>query len=212
MHVNKNRDRIRIWRTTAIGGLFFLLPLIVLGALIGQLVPVIMAVSKSLAEFLPLKTPAGISLLVGISILLILLICFVAGVFARRSIGMRLGAWFEKNIGLMFPRYTIIKEQMRGSIGGSDLRPEMKPILIQFHDCQRIGFEVERTGEDWIAVFLPGSPDAWTGSVAIVKPEQVRPLHSEFWDTILVFGELGRGTGRLLESRAMDKGSADPAD
>ena len=95
-------------KTTAIGGLFFLLPLIVLGALVGQVVPIIRAVTESLHTFVKVDTPSGIALLVGVAILIIVLACFVAGVLARRSIGQKLNLLFEKNISMLFPRYTII--------------------------------------------------------------------------------------------------------
>ena len=41
---------IHFLRTTAIGGVLFLLPLIVLGALIGQVVPIVMSIAETLGE------------------------------------------------------------------------------------------------------------------------------------------------------------------
>ena len=195
------KKSIGFLKTTAIGGLFFLLPLIVLGALMGQLIPIVSAIATALHDVLPLKTPGGIALLIAIAILIVVLLCFLAGVFARRSIGQRIGKWFEKNIGLMFPRYTIIKEQMRGSIGGQELKPDMQPVLVRLHDCHRVGFEIERPSDKLVTVYLPGAPDAWSGMVILVEPSQLQPLNSEFWDTVLVFGELGRGSTAILATR-----------
>lgn len=189
-------------KTTAIGGLFFLLPLIVLGALIGQVVPIIRAVTESLHTFVKVDTPSGIALLVGLAISIIVLACFVAGVLARRSIGQKLNFLFEKNISMLFPRYTIIKEQMRGSIGGESLKPNMKPVLVFLQDHRAIGFEMEPLDDDQVAIYLPGAPDAWSGRVILVPSSQVQPLHADFWETVLVFGELGRGSKSVLESAA----------
>ncbi|MGI9515485.1 MAG: DUF502 domain-containing protein, partial [Pirellulaceae bacterium] len=101
------RKHFGFLKTTALGGLFFLLPLIVLGALIGQLVPVVVTIAEALYELVPLKTPGGIALLLAIAIGIVVLTCFIAGVLARRAIGQRISRYFEKNIALLFPRYTI---------------------------------------------------------------------------------------------------------
>ncbi len=93
-HVTKSFGFLK---TTAIGGLIFLLPLIVVGALIGQVVPLVMSVVKVLGGWLPdwLKSAGGISLLVLLAIGVILLLCFAAGLLARRSFARRLGGFFE---------------------------------------------------------------------------------------------------------------------
>ncbi|MDG1806490.1 MAG: hypothetical protein P8J91_10115 [Pirellulaceae bacterium] len=185
-------------KTTAIGGLFFLLPLIVLGALIGQLVPVIRMVTNLLSEQFPSFTASNAAFLIGVAIAIIISACFVAGVLARRSVGKRISSLFEKNISMLFPRYTIIKEQMRGSIGGASQKPNMKPVFVQLQDHRRIGFEIERINEQLVAVYLPGAPDAWAGNLIYVEPSQIERVDAEFWDTVLVFGELGRGSKTLL--------------
>ncbi len=195
-------------KTTALGGLFFLLPLIVLGALIGQLVPIVMTIAEALYGILPLKTPGGIALLLGIALAIVVLTCFVAGVIARRSIGQRISRYFEKNIALLFPRYTIIKEQMRGTLGGPELRPNMKPVVARMQDCLRIGFEIERGKNELVTVYLPGAPDAWSGIVVYLDQARVQPLDTEFWDTVAIFERLGRDTVQMV----LDKLPALPQD
>ncbi|MDG2012837.1 MAG: DUF502 domain-containing protein, partial [Pirellulaceae bacterium] len=155
-------------KTTAIGGLFFLLPLIVLGALIGQIVPVVRVVTNVLSDQFPAYTASNAAVLVVVAIAIIISACFVAGVLARRSIGKRISLLFEKNISMLFPRYTIIKEQMKGSIGGDSQKTTMKPVFVQLQDHRRIGFEIERINEQLIAVYLPGAPDAWAGNIVYV--------------------------------------------
>ena len=87
MIVKKSKRLIAFLKTTAIGGLLFLLPLIVLGALVGQIAPIVGAVSSFLNKYVPVKTAGGVTLLVGLSIAIILLLCFAAGMFARWSLG-----------------------------------------------------------------------------------------------------------------------------
>lgn len=198
-HVTKSFGFLK---TTAIGGLIFLLPLIVVGALIGQVVPLVMSVVKVLGDWLPdwLKSAGGITLLVLLAIGVILLLCFAAGILARRSFARRLGAFFEKQLTLLFPRYAIIREQMTGTLGGGEGESRLKPVLVRFDDRSRFGFESERTDQGLVAIFLPGSPDPWAGHVVLVTADRVSPLVISFPDAVQVAEQLGRGASRILRT------------
>lgn len=200
MIVKKSAKAIGFLKTTAIGGLLFLLPLIVLGALIGQVAPIVLTVAETLGEYIPVKTPSGIAFLLALSIVIVLFLCFVAGLLARWSLGQRITAAFEKNLLLLFPRYAILKDQMADTIGGEQTKPQMKPVLVRFDDSWRIGFETER-GEDAqrVTVYLPGSPDPWAGKVVLLEPNRVESLAAEFGDTVATCEQLGRGSARLIK-------------
>ena len=188
---------IRFLKTTAIGGLLFLLPLMVIGALIGQLVPIVLSVAEFLGEHITIKTPGRIGLLIVLALASVLLLFFIAGLLARRSLGKRIMENFEKYLLLLFPRYAIIKDQMAGSIGGHETRPRMKPVLARFTDSLRVGFEIERTDTGLVTVFLPGSPDPWLGAVAIVSADRVESVGIEFGEAVAIFEQLGRGSAAL---------------
>ena len=189
---------IRFLKTTAIGGLLFLLPLIVIGALIGQVVPIVLSVAEVLGEYIPLKTAGGIGLLILLAVVVVLLLCFAAGLLARWSLGKKISENFEKYLLLLFPRYGIIKDQMAGSIGGDETRPSMKPVLARLDDSLRMGFETERSDAGLVTVYLPGSPDPWLGTVVILSVDRVEPVDMEFGDAVTIFEQLGRGSAALL--------------
>ena len=64
MIVRKSKRFINFLKTTAIGGLLFLLPLIVLGALFGQIAPIVVSVASFLNEYIPVRTATGIAILI----------------------------------------------------------------------------------------------------------------------------------------------------
>lgn len=195
-HVKKSFGFLK---TTAIGGLIFLLPLIVVGALVGQIVPIVMAVAGVLSEYIPVKTPSGIALLVAISIGIVLLMCFAAGLIARWSIGRSLSRFVEKNLILLFPRYAIYREQLKGSIGGDHNKPEMIPVLVRIDDVTRIAFEVERTEGPLVSLYLPGSPDPWSGFVIFLAPDRIEPLEIPFSEALGICERMGRESLHFLE-------------
>lgn len=201
-------------KTTAIGGLIFLLPLIVIGALIGQVVPIVISIAEVLGEFLPVTTPGGIALLILLAIVVLLLLCFAAGLVARRSFGRKISSFIEKNVQLLFPRYAIYKDQMAGSIGGDENRPLMKPVLVKLDEFSRVAFEVDRAEGGLVAVYFPGAPDPWSGSVAYVTADRVERLEVEFNDAVAISEQLGRDSAKTVARLNMSwrTHTADPDD
>ena len=211
MIVKKSKRFVNFCKTTAIGGLLFLLPLIVLGALIGQVAPLVVSIASAFNKNIPVKTGAGIAVLVALSIAVILLLCFAAGMFARWSIGKKISTAFEKKLALFFPRYSILKDQMADTIGGDETRPQMKPVLVVFDECQRIAFETERDEKQGLAtVFLPGSPDPWSGKVVMLKLERVTRLDADFGHAAATCEQVGRGS--IAMARQLPNPSARTSD
>jgi len=189
-------------KTTAIGGLIFLLPLIVLGALVGQVAQIVFAVAKVISGYsgyVPVNTAWGWALVVLISIALIVLVCFLSGLAARRSLGQRFTGLVEKYLLMLFPRYIIIKNQMAGSIGEDANKPQLKPIMVHMADCRRIAFEIERPSDTEVTVYLPGAPDTWSGAVAYVTADRVQSLDIEFSEAVAICETLGKDSSRILK-------------
>ena len=170
----------------------FLFPVIVIGALLGQAVPVVTKIAQAVGKWLPVKSPAGIAGLALLSIASLLALCFLAGLVARNRLGKRALKAFEKNLLLLFPRYAIFKDQVAGTLGtGQGVEPRLLPILVRLQDARRIGFEVERNAE-LVTVYLPGAPDPWSGETMMVDADRVTPLKSDFGQTVASFEKLGR--------------------
>lgn len=197
-------------KTTAIGGLFFLLPLIVIAVLLGQVLQVVAWVAGEISksDLLPDQSPRGFAIVFLAALALIILACFFCGVLARRSLARKFTRSIEKYLLMLFPRYAIFKEQLSGNIGGQQYKTRLTPVLVQFHDYQRVAFEVEKnrldpaTASELVTVYLPGSPDPWNGTVLLVKGEQVSPLATDFLTACGAFETLGDGMQKLLTSHS----------
>lgn len=190
----------KVLRTTAIGGLLFLLPLIVIGVLLGYIWNVVVVVYDVLKEIIPasLQSPATLALLFVISVLIVLLLCFVCGMLARRAIARRFSRTIEKQLLTVFPKYGIYKDLLAGNIGGSDHAPTLVPVSVRFHDFCRLAFEADRLADGRVVVYLPGAPDAWNGCVVLVGNDQVERLDVDWPEVVGIFERLGRECGPLL--------------
>ncbi len=90
------RKSIGFLKTTALGGLIFLLPLIVVVALLGQAVQIVYAVAEPIGKYLPVTSVMGVSLGVAIAVAGLLAVCFLSGLAARRSFARRFSQTIEK--------------------------------------------------------------------------------------------------------------------
>lgn len=186
-------------RATLIGGVLFLLPLAAIGWLLAQAGAIVWGVVNAVKEnpaitaWAPFHTPAGYVLLVVLTIAALVGVCFLCGILAEKS----LGQWFhqraERYLSMLFPRYAVFKDQLTGNLGTGSLRP----VLARVGPWTRIAVEVERDPQVGVTVYLPSSPDPWTGTVAIVPADDVTPITGDFAEVMATFEQLGRGTIRF---------------
>lgn len=187
-------------KTTAIGGLIFLLPLAVIAGLLGYVYNVVMAIYKPLAKTLQIDTATAAALLFLIAVGILVALCFLCGFLARRAIARKFSELVEKYLVMAFPKYAIYKDILAGNIGGDAASPSLKPVTVRFDDSIRVGYEAGYTQRGLIIVYLPGSPDPWTGFVALVEANRVQPLELDFGETSAICERLGRNSAHLLAS------------
>jgi uncharacterized membrane protein len=195
--------------TTLLGGAIFLLPLIVVIYVVGQGLGLMAKVAEPLVAALPNKSIGGVTLASVAALLLLLLLCFGAGVLAKAAFGRALSAKFEDKLQTLYPRYTVIKAMSQGLHGAVGQRVP-KPVLATFDDHQLIAFDMERLPDGRAVIYLPGAPDAWSGSVVLVPAERIQALDIDPSDLARSLQGLGRGTAALLSAagRAGLRGAA----
>ena len=192
-------------KTTAIGGLIFLLPVAVVGGLLGYVYNVVLVIYEPLKGYLPVSSVGGTTLLFLIAVGTLVMLCFFCGLAARRAIARKFSQTVEKHLVMVFPKYAIYKDILAGNVGGDAHGPSLIPVTIQFDDAIRIGYEAGRTERGLVIVYLPGSPDPWMGSVVLVEPGRIQPLDVDFGETSAICERLGRDSGRLLASVRIDR-------
>ena len=192
---------IKPLRTTLIGGVVLLLPVVVVVAVMGQALALLSKAAAPLIAMLPDKTVGGVALATLAAVALLLLLCYAAGLLARAALGRRLSEGFENKLHALYPRYTVFKGMTQG-LAGSGGPQALQAVVVSFDDQQMLAMEVERLADGRVVLFLPGAPDPWSGNVVLVAPERVTALPGELGAVNRVLKGLGRGTARLLERAA----------
>lgn len=192
---------LKPFATTLIGGVVFLLPLLVVIYVLGHGLALTASAVQPLLALVPNKSVGGVTLASVAALALLLLICFGAGLLARAAIGRAFAERFEARLQTLYPRYSVIKAMSQGLHGALGQRV-LKPVMARFDDHELIAFDIERLDDGRVVLYLPGAPDAWSGSVVLVPPERVQPLDIDAAQLAKALQGLGRGTAALLRGAA----------
>lgn len=189
-------------KTTALGGVLFLLPLAVIGGLLGYVYSMVVVVYEPLQAHIPVGTATGMTLLFALAVVILLFLCFFAGLLARRAIGRKFSQTIEKHLVTVVPKYAIYKDLLAGNIGGREHLPSLKPVQVEMHDSHRVAFEADRLSNGMVVVYLPGSPDTWNGTVALIDQQRVTPIDIPFGELLGICERLGRDSAHHLSPTA----------
>jgi uncharacterized membrane protein len=195
----EDSDVLRFIKTTVLGGILFLVPIVIFIVVIGKALQLINMVAEPMAKLLPFATFGGMGIAQLIALGLLTLTCFIAGLAARSVTARGLVQSLETNVLDRIPAYALLKARAGSVLTPEDTR-DMQPVLIKFDDSWQVGFEVEKTGDGNSLVFLPGAPDPWSGSVCVVDAERIQPLPLNIREVSDLMKRLGKGSSEALRA------------
>jgi uncharacterized membrane protein len=185
---------------TVVGGVLFLVPFIVLILILGKAIQILRIFTVPLAERLPYESVIGMETPRIMAVFVLIVACFLAGLFAKTSLAKKLVSWLEKTFLSNLPGYTYFKNLGEEAAGLAPAHGQ-QAVLAQFDDAWQIGFIVERIPEGRVVVFIPDAPSPWTGGVFIFDEERVKPLNVPSTAAVKSLQKLGEGTGALIKEK-----------
>jgi uncharacterized membrane protein len=191
------KKRASFLKTTLIGGLVFLIPFVIIIAILGKAIRIMMLVAQPFAKMLPFEAVAGIAIVNLLALLIVIFLCFIAGFVAKCAWQSAFSSSIQTN-GLN-TGYAFSKS-FTGSIEKGEDKKVLVPVLARFDDQAQVGFEVERLENGLVAVFLPGSPDTLSGTVAYLTEDRVDILNIDFATVTKTLRTLGRGSQQLFKA------------
>ena len=185
-------------KTSLIGGLFVLLPLILLYLLLDEMLQLVVMLATPIADLFPEGTFERINAPVLIGLILIVGASFIFGLALRFMTLRRLGLWIEEKMLGRLPLYSAVKSLSRGLIGAKEDAAFRPAILTSSDDEKEIIYVIEEHGDGLATVLIPWAPASFAGSVKIVSRERVELLDASLGDTSRVLGHWGMGARELL--------------
>jgi uncharacterized membrane protein len=182
-------------KTTILGGALFLVPVAILAIVLGKAYQIMMLVAQPMSGWVPIDAVGGIALANLLALAAIILSCFFAGLLAR---GERAKAVYRSLDRRMtsIPGYAFVKAMTEDVHPGPESGGNFIPVISRFDDNAQISFEIERTPDGQVVVYLPGAPNPWSGSVVLLDQERVQKLDQSASDVIRSIRSLGRGAAK----------------
>jgi uncharacterized membrane protein len=196
-------------KTTVLGGVVFLLPLVLLVVIVGKAFNIMRTLSMPVANLISAEKFAGYAVADLLAITVLLVITVLAGVLARSAAFDDFYKKLDAIILQVIPGYSWIKG-MTGSLSDADAEKTLIPVAVIQEDMVQIGYEVERLPDNWVAVFLPGAPDTRSGSVGFFTHDRVKPLDTSFAGIAGCLKTLGRGSSEILSGATKTFRSGQP--
>lgn len=198
---------------TLVRGILLLAPIVVIAILAREGYQMLHRACQAVAWLLPQKRLFGLLPEDLISVVLLVLVFLLAGLFVGTRPGQLLSDRLEHAILYRVPGYLLV----RGAVGGcpglsGDAQTE--PSLVETDEGWAIALLVERLPNGFCTVFLLDSPTPTSGAVRIVEASRVRPLDVPVLNVLACLTRSGTGAGalaaRALDERRPEASRADP--
>lgn len=196
---------VRFITTTLLGGLFVVLPVVLLYLIALKALQLAVKLSTPIAAVVPVSLgPVKSPLL--IAVVLIVGASFLVGLAMYSAPARRFGRRVEMETLGRFPPYKFLKGltgAMAGGSGGSGFRPALLDLP---NGTKMFVLIIEEHGDHAATVFVPSAPTPTIGAVQIAERNRLQPLDAKGGDVLQMLSSWGIGSRSLLE-----KAPANPA-
>lgn len=181
-------------KATLIGGVAFLVPVVVLMVVFGKAFELMSRLAAPVQRFVPVESVGGIAVADLVTVLAMVLVCFLAGLFAMSRVARR---FYHRLDGLLMllPGYAFIKSFSQSLSLDASGEALMVPVQVRFDDYSQLCFEVGRADDGEVTIYLPGAPDPWSGSLIRVAADRVERLTMSMPQAVGYIRNLGRERG-----------------
>ena len=187
----------RFVRTTILGGIFFLIPIVVLGIVLAKALEYTNKVLKALAAHILAASQLSAAGATVASLVVIALVCFFAGLIARTVTAQQLVKVLESSILSKVPAYEYLKQEGASAFGVATMT-EHPVVLVESDVGWQIGVQTETASGGFVTVFLPGAPNPHSGAVYFVPADRVRSADVKLVAALNCMRRCGLGAPALL--------------
>jgi uncharacterized membrane protein len=161
-------------RSTILGGVFFLAPIIVLIVILAKAFAYAKKGVHAVVVHVPMVSDLRVSVATALSIAVIALVCLLAGLIAHTLIGQRLVSALESSVLSKIPAYEYLKQESASALGVAEIG-ELPVVFVPMEGGWQIGVQTEMLSNGLVSIFVPGAPNPHSGSVFFFPTEVVRP-------------------------------------
>ena len=183
-------------RTTVVGGLFFLAPIVVLIVILAKAFDY----AKKGLDAVVVHIPAASHLTAGeataLAVALVALVCFLAGLVARTVTAQRLIDALKSSVLTKIPAYDYLKQESASALGVAEIA-ELPVVFVPMEGGWQLGVQTEAMSDGLVSIFVPGAPNPHSGSVFFFSTDTVRPAGIKMVAALNCLRRCGAGASAL---------------
>ncbi len=184
-------------KTTVKGGVWFLIPFVVLVIVFEKAQQITLLFVAPVANRIPVHSILGMGFVRVLVVVLLLLVCFFAGLFSKTVLARKLVNWLEKVLLTKLPGYEFLK-----SLGGNLLHLDKElhhtVVMAQIEDSWQIGYITEELDNGLFAVFIPDAPVPFSGGLYFMTADRFHRLNISLPEAQQCLRRLGHGSKTLF--------------
>ncbi len=187
-------------KTTLFGGLLVILPMVLTFFLIRWIFNIVSGMIEPLTMLI-MKQPHMRKIIADIvSVVLIIVVCFVIGLIVKTKIGRYLFAEIDNHILKIAPGYSLFKETLKQLVG-QETKPFSSVVLAKIfgNDTLMTGFVTDEHPDGRYTVYFPSALNPTTGLLCHLKKEDVRKIDVSVETAMRSIISCGVGSSKLFE-------------
>ena len=161
-------------RTTVVGGVFFLAPIVVLIVILAKAFDYAKKGLNALVVHIPAASDLTAGAATVLAVALVALVCLLAGLVAHTLIAQRLVNALESSLLSKIPGYDYLKQEGASALGVAEIA-ELPVVFVPMEGGWQLGVQTEALTDGLVSIFVPGAPNPHSGSVFFFSMDTVRP-------------------------------------
>ena len=148
---------------------------------------------RPLSQLFPDWVPAEKAL----SLIVVLVICFLIGLAVRTRQGQKVHELTEKTLFERIPGYAVIRS-LTNRMAGDEHDGVWRPALAEIEEALVPSFIIEELEDGRYTVFVPSIPTPFAGAVYILEAKRVHPVDVPLTQQLRVVARWGSGAKSLI--------------
>jgi uncharacterized membrane protein len=194
------KQGLAFFARTLIAGILIVVPVYLAVLLLLKGMKSVVGLVKPVALLLPDSVPAETFL----SLLLVLMVCFLVGAAVRARRGRVVMERIEKTFFERIPGYALIRS-LTQQMAGTSRENVWKPALFESDEGLLPAFIIEELDDGRYTIFVPSIPTPLAGAVYILDRSRVHPVDVPFTEALKTISKWGYGSKNLVAAMSGGK-------
>jgi uncharacterized membrane protein len=190
---------------TFIGGFMVVLPMAILISLIRWAFRLASKWSLPISEALVVKFELGQTIASIFAILIILVGCFILGLFVRSHVGRLIYGYIEVHIFMRIPGYSLIRDTLAQFLGNAKAPFSRVALVDIFSNGTRMtAFITDEHPNGYFTVFVPTGPNPTSGLIYHLPGDCVQQVKVPVEEAMRSIISCGAGSSSIVDPKILE--------